>query len=78
MSHKGNPILGDQTYGKKIKKLRGIDQGFEDTLKSLKRQALHAHTLGFVHPKTNQDVFYVSELPEDLNKLKNRLETLKN
>ena len=28
-----------------------------DILKSLKRQALHAHTLGFVHPKTNQDVF---------------------
>ena len=78
MSHKGNPILGDQTYGKKIKKLRGIDQEFEDILKSLKRQALHAHTLGFVHPKTNQDVFYTSELPEDLNKLKNRLETLKN
>ena len=78
MSHKGNPILGDQTYGKKIKKLRGIDQEFEDILKSLKRQALHAHTLGFVHPKTNQDVYYASELPEDLNKLKNRLETLKN
>jgi len=78
MSYKGNPILGDQTYGKKIKKLRGVDQEFEDILKSLKRQALHAHTLGFVHPKTNQDVFYASELPEDLNKLKNRLETLKN
>ncbi len=78
MSHKGSPILGDQTYGKKIKKLRGVDQEFEDILKSLKRQALHAHTLGFVHPKTNQDVFYASELPEDLNKLKNRLETLKN
>ena len=78
MSHKGNPILGDQTYGKKIKKLRGIDLDFEDILKSLKRQALHAHTLGFVHPKTNQDVFYASDLPEDLNRLKNRLETLKN
>ena len=78
MSHKGNPILGDQTYGKKIKKLRGVDQEFEGILKSLKRQALHAHTLGFVHPKTNQDVFYASELPEDLKKLKNRLETLKN
>ena len=78
MSHKGNPILGDQTYGKKIKKLRGVDQEFEDILKSLKRQALHAHTLGFVHPKTNQDVFYASELPEDLNKLKKRLEILKN
>ena len=78
MSHKGNPILGDQTYGKKIKKIRGIDQEFEEILKSLKRQALHAHTLGFVHPTTNKEVFFASELPDDLNKLKNRLETLKN
>ena len=78
MSHKGNPILGDQTYGKKIKKIRGIDQEFEEILKSLKRQALHAHTLGFVHPTTNEEVFFASELPDDLNKLKNRLETLKN
>jgi len=78
MSHKGNPILGDQTYGKKIKKIRGIDQEFEEILKSLKRQALHAHTLGFVHPTTNEELFFASELPDDLNKLKNRLETLKN
>ena len=78
MSHKGNPILGDQTYGKKIKKIRGIDQEFEDILKSLKRQALHAHTLGFIHPKTNEEVFYASDLPEDLDRLKNKLETLKN
>ena len=78
MSHKGNPILGDQTYGKKIKKIRGIDQEFEEILKSLKRQALHAHTLGFIHPTTNDEVFFASELPDDLNKLKNRLETLKN
>ena len=56
----------------------GIDQEFEEILKSLKRQALHAHTLGFVHPTTNEEVFFVSELPDDLNKLKNRLETLKN
>ena len=77
MSHKGNPILGDQTYGKKIKKIRGVDQEFEEILKSLKRQALHAHTLGFIHPKTHEEVFYASELPEDLLKLKNRLETLK-
>lgn len=78
MSHKGNPILGDQTYGKKIKKLRGVDKQFEDILKSLTRQALHAHTLGFIHPRTNQDVFYTSQLPNDLNNLKKSLETLKN
>jgi 23S rRNA pseudouridine1911/1915/1917 synthase len=78
MSHKGNPIIGDQTYGKKIKKIRGIDQEFEEIFNSLKRQALHAHTLGFIHPKSKEKVFYTSELPQDLLKLKNRLETLRN
>ena len=78
MSYKGNPILGDQTYGKKIKKIRGIDQEFEEILNNLKRQALHAHTLGFIHPTTEEEVFFASELPDDLSKLKKRLETLKN
>lgn len=78
MSHKGNPIIGDQTYGKKIKKIRGIDQEFEEIFNSLKRQALHAHTLGFIHPKSKEKVFYTSELPQDLLKLKNRLEKLRN
>ena len=78
MSHKGNPIIGDQTYGRKIKKIRGVDQEFEKIFNSLKRQALHAHTLGFIHPKSKEEVFYTSELPQDLLELKNRLETLKN
>ena len=78
MAHQGNPILGDQTYGKKIKKIRGVDEEFDQIFKSLKRQALHAHTLGFVHPKTKEEVFFSSELPEDLLKLQERLEILKN
>ncbi len=78
MAHQGNPILGDQTYGKKIKKIRGVDEEFDQIFKSLKRQALHAHTLGFVHPKTKEEVFFSSELPEDLLTLQERLEILKN
>ena len=78
MSHKGNPIIGDQTYGKKIKKIRGVDEEFDKILKSLERQALHAHTLGFIHPTTNKEVFFASELPDDLLKLQKMLKKLKN
>jgi 23S rRNA pseudouridine1911/1915/1917 synthase len=78
MSHKGNPIIGDQTYGKKIKKIRGVDEEFDKILKSLERQALHAHTLGFIHPTTNEEVFFASELPDDLLKLQKMLKKLKN
>ena len=76
MSHKGNPILGDKTYGKKIKKIRGIDVKFEKILNSLQRQALHACSLGFIHPTSNSYVFFESKLPQDLNRLKKKLETL--
>ncbi len=78
LSHKGYPILGDPTYGRKNKKIRDINEDFEKILYDLQRQALHAHTLGFVHPTTQEEVFYASNLPDDLLKLKNMLKKLKN
>jgi len=35
----------------------------------LPRQALHAKTLGFVHPATSQEMEFDSELPEDMKKV---------
>jgi 23S rRNA pseudouridine1911/1915/1917 synthase len=32
----------------------------------LPRQALHAKTLGFIHPRTKEEMFFESELPKDL------------
>jgi 23S rRNA pseudouridine1911/1915/1917 synthase len=37
------------------------------------RQALHAKTLGFVHPRTGQKMSFSSELPEDLSELWQKL-----
>ena len=31
------------------------------------RQALHAKVIGFVHPATNKEMFFESELPDDIN-----------
>ena len=39
------------------------------------RQALHAKTLGFVHPKTGEEMFFTSELPDDMTELINRWRT---
>jgi 23S rRNA pseudouridine1911/1915/1917 synthase len=33
------------------------------------RQALHAKTLGFSHPSTNEEVFFDTELPEDMKQV---------
>jgi len=70
LSAKDHPVLGDQTYGgrhKQIVKLNKKDQelGLE-LIKLMPRQALHAKTLGFVHPETGEEMLFDSELPEDI------------
>jgi 23S rRNA pseudouridine1911/1915/1917 synthase len=39
----------------------------------MKRQALHAKTLGFLHPHTKERVFLESDLPEDFTELLSKL-----
>jgi 23S rRNA pseudouridine1911/1915/1917 synthase len=69
MTHMGNSIVGDDKYKKKYKKLKNIDMGLESLISKLNRQFLHAKTLGFVHPKTNEEMIFSSILPQDLNNL---------
>ena len=40
------------------------------------RQALHARTLGFVHPRTGKEMFFTTELPDDMTQLIERWRTL--
>ena len=69
MRHMGNSIVGDDKYKKKYKKLKNIDMGLESLISKLNRQFLHAKTLGFVHPKTNEEMIFSSILPKELNNL---------
>jgi 23S rRNA pseudouridine1911/1915/1917 synthase len=69
MSHMGNSIVGDDKYKKKYKKLKNIDMNLESLISKLDRQFLHAKTLGFVHPKTNEKMVFSSILPQELNNL---------
>ena len=69
MTHMGNSIIGDDKYKKKYKKLKNIDMGLESLISKLDRQFLHAKTLGFVHPKTNEEMIFSSILPKELNNL---------
>tara|TARA_B100001564_G_C20596669_1_gene650585 strand:+ start:19 stop:996 length:978 start_codon:yes stop_codon:yes gene_type:complete len=67
MSFKGNNILGDRKYIKKFKKFKNIDQNLENRIISLKRQFLHAKTIGFIHPSSQKEMEFTSNLPQDLN-----------
>ena len=65
MNFKGNPILGDKSYGKSKKKFKRIDPNIEKKINSFDRQALHAKSLGFIHPRTEKEIFFEAKRPED-------------
>ena len=50
MKYKGASLLGDQQYGKKNLKFKKINDEFKKQLYSLNGQALHAKSIGFLHP----------------------------
>ncbi|MCF0144281.1 MAG: RluA family pseudouridine synthase [Firmicutes bacterium] len=64
MSYIKHPLLGDELYGPQKNK-----QG-------AKRQMLHAQTLGFVHPVSSEYMEFTSELPDDFQKVLQKLESM--
>ena len=75
MNYLGHSIVGDDKYKKKFKKIKNIDETLENSLNNLKRQFLHAKTLGFIHPKKNKEMLFNSILPYELE---NIIKMLKN
>ncbi len=70
MRYIGHPLFGDERYGG-TEILRGDRSSsykafVENSLRLCPRQALHARTLGFVHPRTRQQMDFTTELPSDL------------
>jgi 23S rRNA pseudouridine1911/1915/1917 synthase len=76
MAYKGCSLLGDQQYGKKNLKFKKINADFESKLKVLTRQALHAKSLGFIHPVTKKKLSFDSKLPRDFKKILDLLNKL--
>ncbi len=76
MAYKGCSLLGDQQYGKKNLRFKKINEDFENKLKILNRQALHAKSLGFIHPSTKKFMSFESKLPQDFKKILDLLNKL--
>jgi len=76
MAYKGNSLLGDKQYGKKNLRFKKINEDFENNLKILNRQALHAKSLGFIHPTNGKLISFESKLPEDFKKILDLLNKL--
>jgi len=70
MKHIGHTLFNDERYGGELI-LKGTTftkykQFVDNCFKVLPRQALHAKSLGFVHPTTNKFIEFNSDIPEDM------------
>jgi 23S rRNA pseudouridine1911/1915/1917 synthase len=73
MRHIGHPLFNDARYGGD-KILRGVQGSkykafIDNCFEECPRQALHARTLGFVHPTTGEEMFFSCDIPEDMTRL---------
>lgn len=69
MQYLGHPLFADATYGGdriRVGQNTGAYRSFvENAFALMPRQALHAQSLGFVHPTSGESLFFEVELPED-------------
>ncbi len=70
LAHIGHPVFGDPTYGGRSNTWGGLEgkkvHRAANLLKLISRQALHAKTIGFVHPTTKREIVFDSDLPADM------------
>ena len=73
MSSIGHPLFGDEMYGgtsiRKGTVFTKYKQFVENCFKVMSRHALHARTLGFVHPVTGEEMSFSAPLPQDFEQL---------
>jgi 23S rRNA pseudouridine1911/1915/1917 synthase len=73
MKYIGHPLFSDETYGGD-KILKGTifskyKQFVENCFRICPRQALHAKTIGFIHPATKEEMLFESDLPDDMREV---------
>ncbi|MBO7467665.1 MAG: RluA family pseudouridine synthase [Bacteroidaceae bacterium] len=73
MKHIGHPLFNDERYGGSEILKGNVSSSYRQFIRNCfeacPRQALHARTLGFVHPRTKEEMFFNSELPNDMTQL---------
>jgi 23S rRNA pseudouridine1911/1915/1917 synthase len=82
MKHIGHTLFNDERYGGE-RILKGTTftkykQFVDNCFKTLPRQALHAKTLGFVHPTTGKTMSFTTEIPQDMQSCIGKWQTYSN
>lgn len=74
MGYAGHGLVGDQTYGGKRKiSEKTVGAQVAEAVRAFPRQALHAATLGFIHPLTGAELSFEAPLPQDMETLLEQL-----
>ena len=78
MKHIGHTLFNDERYGGNEilfgERTAKYKQFVGNCFEVCPRQALHAKTLGFVHPTTGEELFFDTELPQDFQSLLDKWE----
>lgn len=78
MAHIGHPLFSDARYGGdeilRGERTRSYKKFIDNCFEVCPRQALHARTLGFVHPETRREMFFEAPIPADMSELICRFE----
>jgi len=73
LEHQGHPVFGDPTYGGRHKRLAGFSGArrkfYDDLLGQIGDVALHAQTLGFVHPRQGEGLEFSVPPPANFTKI---------
>ncbi|GAT62398.1 23S rRNA pseudouridine1911/1915/1917 synthase [Paludibacter jiangxiensis] len=76
MKYIGHPLFNDERYGGheilKGTQFAKYKQFVKNCFDVCPRQALHAKTLGFVHPVTKEEMYFDSDIPEDMQQVLER------
>jgi 23S rRNA pseudouridine1911/1915/1917 synthase len=73
LTEAGFPLLGDPLYPDGGRTNNLSDPRLKKMISSLGRQALHARTLGFIHPVSGDYLEFTTEMPDDMQTLRNHL-----
>ncbi len=69
LSHIGHPLVGDKVYGQRQQLRAGLSEYQRKHIQQFPRQALHAYKLGFIHPRTGEEIQVTAPLPTDIMEL---------
>lgn len=74
LAHINHPVVGDQLYSGRMRLPLNVSDHLRTLLQQFKRQALHACSIAFYHPETNEELTFKAPLPDDFQLLLSALD----